>query len=246
MAARSTSTTGTGSRQPRPGASPERMIRPSACRRMRVVRWSSWKSSSSVPASVELRSIRSSSASCLCSSDWLRQARLRKTWLTPRRSLACPAAASTAVLCTAVNASATLAISAIRPAAGGVGAASTSSPWLSRSTTFGSRSVASSCADRCSPVSSRVIRRPNLTIRKTDKKTAISPSPPGQQDLQQQPVADRGAVPAPGPPGPAARPSGNRRAWRTRSDSSRPAVTGIGLPVPMLFTIRFSIAENFL
>ena len=78
-AARSTSTTGTGWFQPRPGASPDRMIRPSACRRMRVVRWSSWNSSSSVPGSVELRSIWSSSASWRCSRVWLRQARLRKT-----------------------------------------------------------------------------------------------------------------------------------------------------------------------
>ena len=51
------------------------------------------------------RSIASSSASCRCSSDWLRRARLRKTWLTPLRRLAWPTAASTAVRCTAENAS---------------------------------------------------------------------------------------------------------------------------------------------
>src|SRR5580692_6034815 len=91
------------------------MIRPSACLRMRVVRWSRWNSSSRVSRSVCLRSIVSSRASWRCSSDWLRQARLRKTWLMPRRILAWPTAASTAVRWTEEKASATLAVSTIRP-----------------------------------------------------------------------------------------------------------------------------------
>ena len=46
-ALRTTSKIGTGSRQRRPGAASDRMIRFSACRRMRVVRWSSLNRSSS-------------------------------------------------------------------------------------------------------------------------------------------------------------------------------------------------------
>jgi len=53
---------------------------------------------------------------------------LRKTWATPWRSLACPTAASTAVCCTDENASATLAISAIRAATGGAATGGASGP----------------------------------------------------------------------------------------------------------------------
>ncbi len=78
------------------GAAPERMTRPSACRRMRVVRWSRRNRSASSSVSSVRRSMVSSRVSCSCSSTWLRRARLTNTSETPARSSACLTAASTA------------------------------------------------------------------------------------------------------------------------------------------------------
>ena len=73
------------------------MIRFSACRRMRVVKWSSLNRFSRISGSSVRRSMESSRLSWRCSRAWLRQARLRKTWPTPLRRVAWPTAASTAV-----------------------------------------------------------------------------------------------------------------------------------------------------
>ncbi len=65
-------------------------------RRIRVVRWSRRNRSASSSVSSVRRSIASSRVSCLCSSTWLRRARLTNTSETPTRSSACLTAASTA------------------------------------------------------------------------------------------------------------------------------------------------------
>ena len=127
------------------------------------------------------RSIESSRPSCRCSSDWLRLARLRKTPLLAERSPASPTAASTAVRCTAENASAISVTSLVlaRSASGGASAAmSTRSPFRSRLTTSGSRSSASVRTATRKLVSSRVMRRPNRTSSSPETITAASPAPP--------------------------------------------------------------------
>ncbi|CNF56250.1 Uncharacterised protein [Mycobacterium tuberculosis] len=158
------------------------MTRPSACRRMRVVRWSRRNRSSSSSALEARRSIWSSSRSCRCSSDWLRQDRFTNTRLMLARSSASPIAVLIACRWTVSNASLTSATSRVRPAAGrGVSVSrSTRSPRRSRATTRGSRSFASSCADRCSRRSSSACRRANSSDSTIEARTASSPTPPAR------------------------------------------------------------------
>jgi len=117
----------------------------------------------------------------------LRLARLRNTRLTPLRSCACSTAASTAVRCTAENASAVSVTSLVlvpRLSGGASIATSTSAPARSRLTTFGSRSSASVRAAPRSPVSSRLIRLPNPSSRTEETMTASSPAPPTRITLR--------------------------------------------------------------
>ena len=168
------------------------MIRPSAWRRIRVVRWSSRNSCASASGSSVARSISSRSFSWRCSSDWFRRDRLRKTRLTPLRSCACSTAASTAVRCTAENASAVSVTSLVlvpRSSGGASTATSTSPPARSRLTTLGSRSSASVRAAPRSPVSSRLIRLPNPSSRTEETMTASSPAPPTTIDVADDGIA---------------------------------------------------------
>ena len=162
MAPRITSMSLTGADQPRPGGAPERMIRPSACRRMRVVRWSILNRSSSTSGSVAFRSMPSSTVSWRCSSDWLRRARLRNMSLTPCRSRASSTADLMAVCRTVSIAWPTWPISSLPTRSGGASAAtSTLSPRRSLLTTEGSCSSASVSAERRSAVSRRLMDRPS-------------------------------------------------------------------------------------
>ena len=157
------------------------MIRLSACRRIRVVRWSMRNRSSSSCGSLARRSIASSSVSWRCSSDWLRRARLRKMSLIPCRSLAWPTAASMAVCCTAANACLTWPISSELAGSSGASAATfTSSPAASRLTTDGSRSLARSSAESRRSRSSRTMLRPTRTDTRMDITTASRPRPPAR------------------------------------------------------------------
>ena len=113
-------------------------MRPSACRRIRVVRWSILKRSSSTSGSVARRSISSSTVSWRCSSDWLRRARLRNMSLTPWRTRASSTADLMAVCRTVSIAWPTWPISSLPTRSGGASAAtSTDSPRRSRATTDG-------------------------------------------------------------------------------------------------------------
>ena len=165
MAPRITSTIRTGLLQARPGGAPARMTRPSAWRRMRVVRWSRRNRSSRASGSVARRSIWSSRVSWRCSSDWLRRARLRNTSLRPRRSLASSTAARMAVCRTRSKAWPTRPISSPPVRSDGASAAtSTSSPRRSRPTTSGSWTSASWSAERSSPPRRRMMLRPTRMV----------------------------------------------------------------------------------
>ncbi|MBD2894596.1 hypothetical protein amrb99_35220 [Actinomadura sp. RB99] len=125
------------------------------------------------------RSIESSSLSWRCSSVWLRRARLTKTSLTLRRSVASSTAPWMAVRRAALNASPTWSISRVPNASGGASAAtSTSSPRRSRRITPGSRTSARSMASRRSRASSRITDRATHTAMTRDATTARRPRTP--------------------------------------------------------------------
>ncbi len=135
-------------------------MRPSACRRIRVVRWSILKRSSSTSGSVARRSASSSTVSWRCSSDWLRLARLRNMSLTPWRTRASSIADLMAVCRTVSIAWPTWPISSPPTCSGGASAAtSTDSPRRSLATTDGSCSCASVSAERRSVLSRRLMDR---------------------------------------------------------------------------------------
>ena len=140
-------------------------MRPSACRRMRVVRWSILKRSSSTSGSVARRSASSSTVSWRCSSDWLRLARLRNMSLTPWRTRASSTADLMAVCRTASIAWPTWPISSLPTRIGGASAAtSTDSPRRSRATTDGSCSSARVSAERRSVASRLLMDRPSRIV----------------------------------------------------------------------------------
>ncbi len=110
-AARSTSTSGTGRVQRRPGSSPARTRRFSPLRRIRVARWSSLNSEDSWSGSASRDSSSEISDSWRWIRPWERRERLVNIALTLPRSRACSAARRTASRCTSSKAAATRPIS---------------------------------------------------------------------------------------------------------------------------------------
>ncbi len=167
-AARSTSTSGTGRVQRRPGSSPARTRRFSPLRRMRVARWSSLKRLASWSGSASRLSSSEMSDSWRWMRPWLRRERLVNIALMFPRRRACSAARRTASLCTMSKACATWPISSAESTATGSTVVSTSCGSLSESvlTSSGRRRSATSSAAACRRVSERTIER------------AIRPAPP--------------------------------------------------------------------
>ena len=155
------------------------MTRSSAWRRIRVARWSTRnRSSSSVGSSVR-RSILSKMDSCRWSRVWLRRAMLRNTSLRPWRTFASSTAAFTAVRCSSLKARPTWPISSSPYGSGGASwATSTVSPWRSRWTTRGSRSIDISSAAWRRPASRLIRLRPIRTVARIVMITVIRPSRP--------------------------------------------------------------------
>ncbi|CAM5362522.1 hypothetical protein SPURM210S_08124 [Streptomyces purpurascens] len=174
----------------RGGAAPERITRPSACRRMRVVRWSRRNRSASSSVSSVRRSMASSRVSCRWSRTWLRRARLTKTSETPARSSACLTAASTAARCRVLRAWPTSPISFLSYSRCGTSVStSTCSPAESRRITLGSRTPDASWASRRSCRRSRMRVRPTRTDRKSETRSASRPSTPAMTALAMTPMA---------------------------------------------------------
>ncbi len=167
-AARSTSTSGTGRVQRRPGSSPARTRRFSPLRRIRVARWSSLKRLASWSGSASRLSSSEMSDSWRWMRPWLRRERLVNIALMLPRRRACSAARRTASLCTMSKAWATWPISSAESTPTGSTATSTSCGSVSESvlTSSGSRRSATSSAADWSRVSERTIER------------AIRPAPP--------------------------------------------------------------------
>ncbi len=164
-------------RQARPGAAPERMIRLSAWRRMRVVRWSRRKRSLSSFGSSERRSMLSRRLSCRCTRIWLRRARLTKTPEMPLASSARSTAARSAARWTVPRASATCPASSSAAGPGGASArTSISSPARSLRMASGSLRRAISRAPLRRLTSSTTRPRPMRTEMTSEAATAARPS----------------------------------------------------------------------
>ncbi len=163
-------------RQARPGAAPERMIRLSACRRMRVVRWSRRNRSLSSFGSSERRSMRSRRLSWRWTRIWLRRARLTKTPEMPPASSARSTAARSAARCTVSRASATCpASSSAGGPCGASASTSTSSPARSLRMASGSLRRAISRAPSRRPTNSTTRPRPMRTEMTSEAATARRP-----------------------------------------------------------------------
>ena len=158
------------------------MARLSACRRIRVVRWSSENRSASAAGSDAFCSSESISRSCRCSSDWFRRARLTKTWRRPMRSPDSPVAAEIVVRCSRPMAAAAWSISTLRVR--GQDGPSSASPasWPSRSRCMacGSCSSASRRAVSARSARSRDSCRVNVPISTTAPTMTTRPPPPSR------------------------------------------------------------------
>jgi hypothetical protein len=153
-AARTTSVSAIGPRQRRAGSDPDRMMRFSALRRIRVARWPSSAMPACTSASGPPRSTSSMTSSCRSIRLWLRRARLRNISPTLRRSAASRPASWTATRCTVLNACASRPISSLEwTAIGGADslARSTCLPSSSRWTTPGSRPAVPTAAASSRP-----------------------------------------------------------------------------------------------
>ena len=174
--------TGTGSVQVRPGAAPDRMARLSACRRIRVVRWSSENRSASAAGSDAFCSSESISRSWRCSSDWFRRARLTNTWRRPLRRPDSPVAAAIVVRCSRLMAVAAWSISMLRVRGqDGISSVRPASwPSRSRCMACGSCSSASRRAVPARSARSRDSCRANVPISTTAPMITTRPPPPSR------------------------------------------------------------------